>query len=106
MSRRRDSLEWSKHAEVAALPPRDQLKWLDKMEKEQLPRSVVRQQIRISQGESNALVTDGPVTKFVTKALDDLLAWLGGRPEGFWTEDRRAIWRERLKPLVDFYQQL
>jgi len=106
VSRRRDNLEHSKHREVAALSPRDQVKWLDKMEHEQLPRSVVREQIRISQGESNALVPDGPVTKFITKALDDLLAWLRARPEGFWTEDHRQIWRDRLKPLVDFYQEL
>ena len=106
ISRRRENLEWSKHAEIAPLEPREQTKWLDKMEAEDLPRSVVRQQIRISQGEHNALQSDGPITKFVTKGLDDFLAWLRGRPDGFWDAERRAVWRERLSPLVEFWKKL
>jgi hypothetical protein len=106
LSRRRDKLEWTKHAEVAALSASEQAKWLDKMEREDLPRSQVRQQIRLSQGESNALLKDGPVTKFVTKGLDDFTAWLRTRPEGFWDAEHRAIWREKLRPIVEFWGEL
>lgn len=106
ISRRRENLEWSKHAEVAALKPDEQDKWLKKAETDNLPVSELRQQIRLSQGEQNALQSDGPATKYATRWLDDLVAWLTARPEGFWNKDRRELWRVRLKPLVDLYQGL
>jgi hypothetical protein len=106
ISRRRENLEWSKHAEVAALKPREQVQWLDKMEKENLPRSAVRQQIRLSQGENNALQSDGPVTKFGLKAADDLAYWLKSRPAEFWSPDRCAEVRQRLEPIAKFYERL
>lgn len=45
-SRRRESLRFSHHAEVAALPPPEQEKWLGKAEREQLTTGQLRQQIR------------------------------------------------------------
>lgn len=106
LSRRRDSLEWSKHAEVAALKPREQSKWLAKAESEGLPVAKLRQEIRQSQGERNALEPDGPVTHFASKALDDLVHWLERQPGEFWTAERRAVWKERLRPVVDFFNGL
>lgn len=108
LSRRRDSVEWTKHAEVAALPPKEQEKWLAKTDKEELPRAELRRQIRQSQaeGDNNALASDGPIMKFAHKACDDLVNWLKQRPEDFWSEDRRAAWRKRLQPVVDFYNRL
>lgn len=106
LSRRRDNLEWSKHAEVAALEPKAQEQWLAKAEKEELPVVEIRRQIRQSQGENNALESDGPVLKFASKACDDLVNWIRSQPEDFWNEDRRAAWRKRLQPIVEFYQTL
>lgn len=106
LSRRRDNVEWSKHQEVAPLPPQEQKQWLAKIEKEDLPRAEVRRQIRQSQGENNALESDGPITKFASKACDDLVNWIKGRPAEFWTEERRAAWRLRLQPIVKFYESL
>lgn len=106
MSRRRDKVEWSKHAEVAALPERDQSKWLAKAESENLPRSELRQQIRISQGENNALVSDGPATVSPRKFVDDLVGWIRKHPAESLVPEQRGIWRETLRPVVEFYEAL
>jgi hypothetical protein len=106
MSRRRDNVEWSKHAEIAPLPAREQTKWLVKIETEQLPTAELRRQIRAAGGDHDALKSDGPVLKFATKSLDDLIHWLTTQPAKFWTPDRKAAWRERLKPVVEFYESL
>lgn len=106
MSRRRDNVEWSKHAEVASLEPKEQEKWLAKAEKEELPVVEIRRQIRQSQGDNNALESDGPVLKFASKACDDLVNWIKSQPEDFWDEERRAAWRGRLRPIVEFYETL
>jgi hypothetical protein len=106
LSRRRDNVEWSKHMEVAALNPKDQSKWLLKAETEGLSRSELRSQIRLSQGSQNALISDGPQIKFAQKWRDDLLHWLTHRPLDFWSEGRKAMWRDLLKPLVAFYERL
>lgn len=106
LSRRRDSLEWAKHAEVAALPPKEQEKWLAKTEAEALPRAELRRQIRQSQGENNALESDGPVIKFISKQLDDLIHWLKKQPSDFWDADRKALWKVRLQPIVEIWKTL
>jgi hypothetical protein len=105
-SRRRDSVDWSKHMEVAALPPKEQTKWLARAEKEAMPVAALRREIRLAHGEGNALESDGPVIKFAVKWVDDLMHWLRGRPAEFWTEDRCQAWRQRLGPVVDFYNRL
>ena len=106
VSRRRESLEWSKHSEVAALEPKEQDKWLAKTDEEKLPVSELRRQIRQSQGKNNALISDGPSIKFISKSFDDSLHWLEAQPEEFWTEDRREVWRKRLEPFARFYERL
>lgn len=45
-ARRRGSLSWSHHAEVAALDPADQDAWLDRAEAEQMSVRCLRQEIR------------------------------------------------------------
>ena len=46
ISRRRENLTWSHHSEVAALEPKDQDRWLDRAEKEDLTRSELRSLVR------------------------------------------------------------
>lgn len=106
LSRRRENLDWCKHAEVAKLGPKEQSKWLDKAVAEDLTVSQLRSKMRIADGEDNALVSDGPVIKFGLKAADDLKHWLLTRPAEFWSPERCAAVREELKPIVDFYEKL
>lgn len=106
LDRRRDNVEWSKHREIAPLPAREQEKWLRKAEKEELPIAELRRQIRQSNGEENALEADGPLLKFASKSCDDLLHWLKSQSKEFWTEERRAAWRQRLEPIVEFWKTL
>lgn len=106
LSRRRDNLEWSKHQEVAALPPQDQEKWLSKAATEPMTVAELRRQIRQGQGEQNALAGDGPVVRFASKAVDDLVHWLKVENPDVWPEERREAWRNRLQPIVDFWRQL
>lgn len=106
LSRRRDNVQWSKHAEVAPLPGEQQERWLEKVEADDLSCAELRRQIRQAGGENNALESDGPIIKFASKACDDLVNWIRTRPEGFWHEERRAAWRQRLSPIVEFWQTL
>jgi hypothetical protein len=106
LSRRRDNVEWSKHAEVAPLPAKEQEKWLARTEKEELPVAELRRRIRQDRGTKNALESDGPVLRFACKACDDLVNWLKTRPDEFWDEDRRSAWRKRLEPIVKFWEKL
>lgn len=104
LSRRRDNVDWSKHAEVAALPPGEQEAWLRKAE--HIPVAELRRQIRRSGAMRNALAPDGPSLRFGTKACDDLGDWLKARPAEFWDQERRAAWRAKLKPIAEFYERL
>jgi hypothetical protein len=57
-SRRRERLPWSHHAEVAALPPEEQDRWLDRVEEDRLSvrdlRLLLREVRRIEAGEQPA----------------------------------------------------
>lgn len=106
LSRRRDNVEWTKHAEVAALKPREQEKWLAKAAAEELPRAELRKQIRMSQGAHNALEPDGPTIKFISKSLDDLTHWLETRPQTFWDQERARLWHDRLDRIVKIHEKL
>jgi hypothetical protein len=44
--RRRERLSWSHHAEVAALPPEEQTRWLDRVEGERLSVAALRMLLR------------------------------------------------------------
>lgn len=46
ISRRRETLSWSHHAEVAALPPEDQDRWLDRAEADRLSVKCLRDALR------------------------------------------------------------
>jgi hypothetical protein len=49
ISRRRETLSWSHHAEVAALPPADQDEWLDRAERERLSVLALRLERRLAE---------------------------------------------------------
>lgn len=106
ISRRRENVDFSFFQEVAPLSAAQQTKWLAKVVADELPVAGLRQQIRLSQGERNALVSDGPVVKFGSKSCDDLHHFLQSQPTEFWSEERRSVWKDRLRPIVEFYEQL
>jgi hypothetical protein len=105
-SRRRDVLGWSFHREVAALPAKEQDRWLEISATEGLSVSELRSRIRLEKGERCALDRDGPAIKSALKSCDDLVHWLRNRPGDFWTADRKEAWRKNLGPIVDAYNTL
>jgi signal transduction histidine kinase len=46
ISRRRENLSWSHHAEIAALEPEDQDRWLERAERERLSVRSLREELR------------------------------------------------------------
>lgn len=55
LSRRRDNLSFTHHAEVASLPPQQQDYWLDKAETEELSTHALRRQIHESKAEHSVV---------------------------------------------------
>lgn len=100
LSLRRDNVRWSFFQEIAPLKPREQRIWLEKVIDDELTVSNLRQQIRISKGEDNALVSDGPRMEFGVQYFDNLKGWLLKRPSEFWIPERRGIWEERIMELA------
>lgn len=103
---RLNTLSFAHHSEVASLPEREQRKWLKIANDEKLPVSKLRERIRTAKGEHNAKDSDGPIVRMIGAKCDDLKSFLIARPPEFWHEQNKAIWRDRLKPLVEFYQTL
>jgi hypothetical protein len=58
LSRRRDKLTWSHHAEIAVLEPREQDRWLDRAIRDQLSVADLRTELRSSQRGSRAAAED------------------------------------------------
>jgi hypothetical protein len=102
LSLRRDNVRWSFFQEIAPLRPREQKEWLEKAVSQELTVSNLRQQIRISKGEQNALLSDGPRIEFGTQYFEELMGWLVKRPPEFWTVARKEIWEERIMKMAKF----
>jgi excisionase family DNA binding protein len=54
----------------------------------------------------SALKLDSPIYRFPSVRLSELLGWFRSRPDDFWEADRRAIWKEKLQPLVKVWEAL
>lgn len=102
LSLRRDDLQWSYYREIAPLKPKDQKRFLELAESKKMVVAELRREIRLANGEKNALESDGPVMKFAVKSCDDLIGWLRTRSKEFWNPERKQIWIGRLSPIVDF----
>ncbi len=100
LSCRRDTVPWSFYAEIAALKPKEQKQWIDRVLDEELTRAALRKAIRIDGGKENALVSDGKSLVNGTKYFDLLKLWLLNRPEDFWIPERKAIWTARIAELI------
>lgn len=105
LSLRRENLSWTHCREVAPLKPKEQRFWLEKAAKSDLSVSELRREIRLANGEFNALHSEGQSIELGTKHYDDLMSWLTRRPEEFWTENCKRIWLDRLKELWQFAQE-
>ncbi len=106
VSRRLDALDFWVHAEVAALPAREQKEWLQVAVEKSWPAAMLRKEIRKSKSTESALEGDGPRLLSPTKLADDLSAWLCLQPDEFWDQERRALWCERLRPIADLYVRI
>ena len=72
LSRRRDKLTWSHHAELAVLKPDEQDRWLDKASADRLSVADLRQELRCSQRAPNvdeACGTDSSTPLAIKEAL-------------------------------------
>jgi hypothetical protein len=58
ISRRRESLSWSHHADLAALPPPDQDRWLDRAVGERLTVHALRRAIKSADAHEGTSVAD------------------------------------------------
>ena len=108
LSLRKENLQWSYYSVVAPLKPKDQMRWLKAAEKDRPPVGQFRKQIREWQSSEDVVASksDGPVIKFGTKMVSDLLQWLKAHPADFWTPSQRATWRGILDPIVKFWEGL
>lgn len=101
---RNEQIPWSFYSVVAPLKPGEQKSWLSKVQKGGLSVSQLRTAINVSNGEHNALESDGP------PPLDegdqhffDMEDWLHRRPSDFW-RDRSPVWLERLARLAKWIE--
>lgn len=67
VSRRRDNLTWSHHAEVCSLDPAEQDRWLDLAASEKMSVSDLRIELRSARRKSKAL--ENPVVARLVKAI-------------------------------------
>lgn len=102
MDNRMPQLSFSHHMAVATLPLREQRTWLARALKENWSVAELRRALRA--GELST-ASDGPIIKFADRSALDLEHFLTTRPSEFWTAQTRVYWRDKLRPLVDFYQE-
>lgn len=99
-------MSFAHHFEVARLPEAKQKKWLKRAKDENLTTGELRKLIRDAEGDQSALISDGTVTRTIGTKYDEVKSFLLGQPSDFWNEDTKRIWKERLRPMVEFYQTL
>jgi hypothetical protein len=107
-NRRKASLPWSYHAEVADLPEAEQLEFLELAEKQEMTRSEIRQAIRKSDAD---MPTGRQASRFnPLKWVVNGMAWFNSQartePIERWNPERRAMLKNDLKPLVELYNKL
>lgn len=91
VSRRRDTLSYSHHVEVAALEPKEQRVWLDRAERDNLTRDALREAIAASR-QLPAPVLTLPVRITISQVAPD-------RAER-WRQAAEDAGVERLLPIV------
>lgn len=107
--RRRHSLSWSHHMEVARLTPEQQDYFLGEAEKHKWPREQLRREIRRQLADKP--IEHGPVIKFIpSRWVLEGQRWfadqLNAKPIDQWDPQRRQEVAKSLKPIVDIYMKL
>jgi hypothetical protein len=71
VSRRRDDLTWSHHAEISALDPEEQDKWLDLASREKMSVSDLRVELRAAkrEGKASAPSTASETSELITSRI-------------------------------------
>lgn len=106
LSLRSENLTFSHHREVAALSEPEQKKWLAIADEERLSVVDLRRRIRAVPDDQSAMISDGPEARTYGAKLDAVKAFLFHQSDDWWDSERRQIWKERLRPVVEFYQKL
>lgn len=105
VSRRRDTLSFGHHQDVAAMPEVQQERWLSICVEKSWTRADLRAAIGGRDGEAKPLVR-----LLVKRSIMDAVRWFRveqeAKPIEQWEPERRAALGRELKPLVEFYEQL
>lgn len=98
------TLSWSHHREVAAMKPKQQSEWLAKATVHGWSVSELRQAIR----QQGAHDTEAGITTKATldEAILATTRWLTSHPIEDMDEGQRQKVKERLRPIVEVYEQL
>lgn len=105
LSRRRDNLCFSHHAEVAALDEKAQERYLTAAEKGDWSHVDLRQAIRQDQAIFERDSRPAPEKDSFTLATQ-LHLWLAAQDFEAWPQERRQFWKHELKPIAEVYERL
>jgi hypothetical protein len=104
MSRRRDTLSWSHHYEVASLSPADQTILLDAALANGWSRADLREQV-FKHRHPESAEPSGPIFSFSPVSMQNqFLRWAGRLEE--WPEPRRIALVKQMRPLLEWLKPL
>lgn len=105
--RRRISLSFGHHVEVAAMKPKEQDKWLDKAEQNGWSVVELRSAIRLAEAETDGKLADGNTYQAPTRYVDGLKRFFNNPPDGLYeNDDLKQFWIGQLDPLVKIWAKL
>jgi hypothetical protein len=100
ISRRREKLSFTHHAEVAPLDAPLQSLWLRRAEEHNWSVAELRRQIRRKLAGGASTESDGPVFRFADKSAIELHQFLSSQKEDYWTDAMKEFWRPKIAPIV------
>jgi hypothetical protein len=102
---RRQSLDYTHHAVVAALPEEDQVSFLDAAEQKKWTVSELRIAVRRSQATHKR--SNAKCLGFIPSVwAAEFVRWARQQDFAAWSEDRKAALRSELRPVIDIYKAL
>jgi hypothetical protein len=100
-----NTLSFSHHIVIAALPGVKQRVWLQKAERNGWSVAELRRQVRIAEANGRTTASDGPIFAFADKSAIELSQFLSSQPDDYWTAGMKEYWRAKLEPIVALYQR-
>lgn len=106
--RRRQTVSWTHHAEVAGCPDSEQEKWLQRVEDQGLSVAQLRAAMRA--GDDRKALGDGKPTFTLSGWAADGMRWFAHQldqdPIDEWPRDRREITKKLLAPIAELHAKL